>query len=315
MKTLVAFIVLLTAYTQPLVAQNFPENAVPGKCYYQCMTDDVYERITTQIMLKESSFYYKPVPAIYDTIKVNLMIREGYTTFILEAAQWAMLTDSVLINPARNTQQYTPPIYQTINEQVLVKPATTKWIKKPNSNACLAASTNTQTCLIWCLINQDAEYKTISKKVLSKPASLNTITIPAGYKTITRAVLQKPATVSTQTVAPEYRTIDKLVLKQKASLEKVEIEAEYSTVSSKALTKKGGLTQWTEVICHNGGVNPQNFIKIKNALKLKGYYNGPMDNILNKECREALIKFPKDHHLPVGNLNKETLAALGISID
>lgn len=53
--------------------------------------------------------------------------------------------------------------------------------------------------------------------------------------------------------------------------------------------------------------------QIQDALRAKGYDPGPTDNILGAKTREALTQFQKDNNLPVGNLNVETLRALGVN--
>ncbi|MEL6865256.1 MAG: peptidoglycan-binding domain-containing protein, partial [Bacteroidota bacterium] len=46
--------------------------------------------------------------------------------------------------------------------------------------------------------------------------------------------------------------------------------------------------------------------------KERGYDPGPTDNILGSRTKAALTKFQKDNSLPVGQLDMETLKALGI---
>jgi peptidoglycan hydrolase-like protein with peptidoglycan-binding domain len=48
-------------------------------------------------------------------------------------------------------------------------------------------------------------------------------------------------------------------------------------------------------------------------LKERGYDPGPEDNIMGSLTKAALTKFQKDKGLPVGNLNVETMKALGVS--
>jgi peptidoglycan hydrolase-like protein with peptidoglycan-binding domain len=56
----------------------------------------------------------------------------------------------------------------------------------------------------------------------------------------------------------------------------------------------------------------QGVIKIQKALKQQGYYFGPFDDILGQKTKDAVLRFQKDKHLPVGNFNVETLKALGV---
>jgi len=44
-----------------------------------------------------------------------------------------------------------------------------------------------------------------------------------------------------------------------------------------------------------------------------GYEPGPSDNIMGARTKAALTKFQKDKNLPVGNLDLETLKALGVN--
>ena len=41
-------------------------------------------------------------------------------------------------------------------------------------------------------------------------------------------------------------------------------------------------------------------------------YNVPVSEGMNKETKEALMRYQKEHNLPVGNLDVRTLDALGV---
>ena len=49
------------------------------------------------------------------------------------------------------------------------------------------------------------------------------------------------------------------------------------------------------------------------ALKKAGYDPGPSDNIMGTRTKAALTKFQQDKALPVGNLDFDTLKALGVN--
>lgn len=55
-------------------------------------------------------------------------------------------------------------------------------------------------------------------------------------------------------------------------------------------------------------------LSIQKALKEKGLYDGPLDNILSPELKEAILRFQKENNLPMGTLNIPTLKALGIEL-
>jgi len=51
-----------------------------------------------------------------------------------------------------------PMKYETTTERVEVSPASTKWVKRKADRNCLSA--NPDDCLVWCLVEVPAEYKT-----------------------------------------------------------------------------------------------------------------------------------------------------------
>ncbi len=52
--------------------------------------------------------------------------------------------------------------------------------------------------------------------------------------------------------------------------------------------------------------------EVAKKLKEKGYFKGKIEGVITEELKKAIIQFQKDHKLPVGNMNIETLRALGI---
>jgi peptidoglycan hydrolase-like protein with peptidoglycan-binding domain len=78
------------------------------------------------------------------------------------------------------------------------------------------------------------------------------------------------------------------------------------------LVKPGGFTEWREVLCGEK-VTGYTVRQIQAALTKAGYEPGPSDNIMGARTKAALTKFQKDKGLPVGNLDFETLKALGVN--
>ncbi len=87
--------------------------------------------------------------------------------------------------------------------------------------------------------------------------------------------------------------------------------AEYSTVTKRVVTNGGGISEWREVLCQ-GNVTSDKTRQIQNALRARGYDPGPADNVMGARTKAALVKFQKDNGLPVGQLDFETLKALGV---
>lgn len=93
----------------------------------------------------------------------------------------------------------------------------------------------------------------------------------------------------------------------------------------KEMTEEGDVTEWREVICTNH-ITPVIVQQIQETLKKEGYYQGkviiinPFENeksaakksILSVQTKAALTQYQKHNGLPIGNLDVETLDALGI---
>ncbi|MEM6320299.1 MAG: peptidoglycan-binding domain-containing protein [Bacteroidota bacterium] len=91
----------------------------------------------------------------------------------------------------------------------------------------------------------------------------------------------------------------------------VDVPAEYATVTKRAVSRKGGFSEWREVVCANK-VTTSMVQQVQRALRDRGYDPGPIDNIIGTQTKAALVKFQKANGLPVGNLDMETLKALGV---
>lgn len=295
-----------------LMAQDggdLPTNAQPGKCYAKCLIPDQYDTVTEQVLLKEASSRLEVVPAVFETVTEQVLVKEAYKVLEVVPATFTTQTEELMTKEAGSRLEYVPPVFETVTEQVLVSPATTKWVAGRADRNCL--NEDPEKCKVWCLTEIPAQYKTITKQVLRSPASSREIPIPAEFKTITKAVVQQPANVQEREIPAEYRTVTKSVLRNPASTREVELPAEYSTVSTKKLIKTGGFTDWVEVMCEYK-VTTAKIAAIQQALKSRGYDPGPADNLLGPRTRQALIQFQKDNSLPVGNLNVETMRALGV---
>ncbi|MBL7784973.1 MAG: peptidoglycan-binding protein [Chitinophagales bacterium] len=288
---------------------DLPPNAVAGKCYAKCMAPDQYETVTEQILLKEASTRLEVVPAVYESTTEQVLVKEAYKVLEVVPATFTTQTEEIMVKEASKRLTYVPPVYETVSEQMLISPAGTKWTKGRADRSCL--NEDPEKCKVWCLTEVPAQYKTVTKQVLRTPATTNEVAIPAEYKTISKAVVQNPANTREREVAAEYRTITKQVLKSPATTREIEEPAQYSTITTKKLVRAGEFTDWVEVLC-DSKTTPSKISQIQDALRAKGYDPGPSDNVLGGKTRAALQQFQKDNNLPVGNLNMETMRALGV---
>ncbi|MFN8288128.1 MAG: peptidoglycan-binding domain-containing protein [Chitinophagales bacterium] len=205
-------------------------------------------------------------------------------------AKYETVLDTIIITPATKKTVTTPAQYETVSEQQLVTPSSQKWVKqKPDVNC---VSENPKDCEVWMLKEIPAVYKTVAKKVEKAPAVTTEVDVPAVTKVVPRKKMVEPAREN-----------------------KIEVPATYKTIMSKVLVKKGGYQGWKEVPCSQSGsaeVKDDKVARLQKALQREGYDPGPADNQMGGKTKDALVKFQQDKGLPVGNLNSETLKALGI---
>ena len=203
-------------------------------------------------------------------------------------ATYKTVFDTVITRPASVRFNNVAAIYETITEDIMVSPASQKWVKSTADPSCLSA--NPEDCQVMCLVEVPAVYKKVSRKVVKTPAYKQEIPVAAEFKIVSRQVIETPA-----------------------RQEQVEIAATYKNVVNKVLVKKGGYSDWREILC-GSKLTSYTIRQIQEALSSRGYNIGPAgaDNILGADTRTALTKFQSDNNLPIGNLNMETLNALGI---
>jgi len=202
------------------------------------------------------------------------------------AAVYETVFDTIIIKPATKKTVTTPSTYETVTEQVLVTPAKQEWVKGKGDVNCL--SQNPKDCEVLCLKDIPAVYKTITKKVEKTAAVTNEIEVPAVTKVLPRKKLIQPAAENV-----------------------IEIPATYKAVMKKVLVAKGGYQEWREVLCEQD-ITSDKIKNIQLALIREGYDPGPADNVMGAKTKDALMKFQADKGLPSGNLNMETLNALGV---
>ncbi|MCB9256916.1 MAG: peptidoglycan-binding protein [Chitinophagales bacterium] len=195
--------------------------------------------------------------------------------------------DTVVITPQQTKTINIPAQYETITEQVMITPATTKWVKGKADAGCLSA--NPADCQVMCLVEIPAVYKTVSKEVLKNQAYSREETIPMQYKVVAKEIVI-----------------------EKERLVEVVTPATYKTVQKRVVVEKGGYQVWREILCSDD-LTQERILDIQKALLNAGYNPGPIDNVFGAMTKSALIQYQKDKGLPVGNLNLETLKALGVN--
>lgn len=226
------------------------------------------------------------VPDKYESREEEIVDKPATTRVQTTPATYKTVYDTIVIRPAGVKYETVPAVYETVTEDVLVTPATRKWEKGMADVNCLSA--NPADCQVMCLKEIPAVYKKVSRQVMKEPATRKEIPVEAITKVVSKKVIDQPAQQQT-----------------------IEVPATYKKITKRELVQKGGYGEWHEVLCASQ-VTPTRILAIQKALKENGYDPGELDNTLGGKTKAALMKFQQDKNLPVGNLNMETLKALGV---
>jgi hypothetical protein len=197
-------------------------------------------------------------------------------------------------------------MYETVTEQVLVKPAQVLWKKGTGPLQRIDYATGE----IMCLVEEPAVYTTVSKRVVKAPATTRSVEIPAEYTTIKKRVLKTPATTRTVEIPGQYKTLKVRQLVTPEQVKRVPVPAEYETVSKRVQVNDGHM-EWRTVLCETNAT-PGMVMEIQRALVGAGYDPGPLDGQMGPQTLEAVEAFQHAKGLARGGITLETLRALGV---
>ena len=288
---------------------DLPPTSEYGKCYAKCKIPDVYETVTSQVVKKEASTKLIKVPAQYENATEQVLVKEGSIKYKTIPATFKTITETIIVQPESTRIKTIPAKYRTETRQILVSPASGKWVKKKKYPNCF--SQNPDDCYVACYEEVPAKYRTERYQVIAEPARKVEEVVPAKTRTISKRVVDQPARVEEVVIEPKYKTVSKKVLVAPATTREEVIPAVYTTVSEKKLVKAGGFTVWTEILCAEKTTSAK-VRRLQQALKDAGYNPGPIDGVLGIKTQAAMTQYQTDKALPVGNMNMETLKALGV---
>lgn len=287
-----------------------------------------YRMVEKQVLIKEASFRMEEVPAVYKWEEERVIDKPAHTVWkkgtgpiqkIDEAtgeimclvevpATYKTIRRRVLVTPATTRRVEIPAEYKTVKVRELAEeggevkttiPAkykTVKVTKKLDDGQVvwhevhnMELPKSTRTGLKICLVETPAQYKTVTRRVVKKPATTRKVEVPAEYNKVKVRKLVKEA--------QEKRT---------------KIPAKYETVQLKELEKEGYM-EWRSILCETNMTGAR-ITQIQIALKDAGYDPGPIDGVIGAQTMSAVNAFQLANKLPVDKyLNLETLNALGVS--
>jgi hypothetical protein len=213
--------------------------------------------------------------------------------------------ESVLVKPASTPTHTIPATYKTLYDTIVVKPATMRWVKVPDKYGTLE-----EHIILSAETERTVKGPDPNCRDTNCPQT-HIEKVPAVFNKIFRKILTVPAHMDSVPAGAQYKIISRRVIDEPAQTAQVEAPATYRKVIHTTLASKGG-TEWREVPCTEN-LTVARTLAIQKALKAEGYYAAPATGKFGPQTREALDKYQKDRNLPDGgDPNNETLRSLGV---
>ena len=74
-------ILLIASFSNKAVAQDYPPNAEPGKCYAKCMIPDEYENLTEEVLTKQATQRLEILPAQFEDVEEQIEVKGAINSF------------------------------------------------------------------------------------------------------------------------------------------------------------------------------------------------------------------------------------------
>lgn len=295
---------------RPVPATNgmLPPNARPGQCFARIWIPPRFETRTERVLRRAASDRVEVIPAKYRMVTKRVLAAEPAERLVVIPAKYKTVTEKVMVKPETRRLVTVPAEYEYKTEKVLVKEGYTTWKKGKGPIQRIDESTGE----IMCLVEVPPVYKTVTKKVVKRPATTKEIVEPAVYKTVTKRVVAEPAQTRVVKIPAKYRTIQVRELVEPARERRIHIPAEYQTVTRQVKVEDGYMA-WAEILCETN-MTPSRVTAIQRALKARGYDPGPITGRVTPQMMQAVNAYQRDNGLNVTKyLTIATVESLGVS--
>jgi len=297
-----------TAQQPAMDDKLLPPNAKAGECCARVFVPPTYTTQTETLLKRAAGEEIKVMPARHEWVEERVQVEAASERLEVVPARYETREERVLVKEASERLVTRPAVYENAEERVLVKAAYTTWQKGRG----LIERVDNATGEIMCLVEVPAEYRTVQKRVVKTPASVEKVVIPAEYRTVRKRVMVEPPRTEKVAIPAKFDTVRVLKLVDQAKEVRTPIPAEYQTVSRQVRASEGRL-EWRQVLCETNA-RPNLIQDIQRALQARGHNPGPIDGRLGKQTMSAVASFQSAQRLPSGQLTMDTIRALGVRI-
>jgi hypothetical protein len=299
-----------------VAGSHAPQTALPGPrpvftlsaCYAHVLVPAVFDTQTGRELVQEASQRIEHIPAKYAWVDQVVMVQEPAERLEGAPASYRIAEEKILVKPATTQVTVIPAEYTSVTEQEVDTPAHTAWQKGSRSLQRFGHRLGS----ILCRVEVPATHRTVTKRVLQSPATIQTTEIPAQYVSIKKRLANAPATTHSASIPGVYKIIKVQKLISLPQTTRVAVPAQYRTVTRKIKIQDSRL-EWQPVLCRSN-VTPALVKTLQQFLQRAGHSPGPIDGVFGRRTLAAVEAYQRAQGLAVGGLTFETLAALGIDV-
>ncbi|MGB1248146.1 MAG: OmpA family protein [Chitinophagales bacterium] len=243
----ILFIASIFAFAFASAQNSLPPNPEPGKCYVKCITPDVYETVSEEVLIAPAYKKLKVVPAEYKTVEERVEVKPATKKFIYHAAEFETYTETYKSKEGYSKLTVVPATFDDASHSYVVEPATARWEYADAYADC--KSDDPRDCQVLCWKEYDEIEASIPTQVIDKDASTTSKTIDGETSKIKKQRIVKDAYVEEIAIPAEYKTITKTVLVKNETTVEENVPAVYETITREVLKTQGGVEVWEEIEC------------------------------------------------------------------
>ena len=285
-----------------------PPNAKSGECYARVFQPPKYENVTEQVLMEEAGDNVEVIPAEYAWQEQKLISEEASYRLEVQPATFEWVEEKVEISPATERLTKVQAKYEWVEERVLDKPAHTVWKKGRG----LVEKVDNGTGEVMCKVDVPASYKSVRKKILKTPSSVERVEVPAQFRTVRKRIMKTPPTTKKIEIPAKYELVRVKKLVKPAEQKITSNKPKYQTITRTQIVGEGKIA-WQPVLCETN-LNPTSIKAIQTALRAQGYRSVRADGVFGGSTIRALKAFQKAKGLAVGGATLEALELLGVNI-
>ena len=310
-----------------------PPDARAGQCCARRLVPATYRNEGIDIVTQDAVEQVSVSEPEFAARTQAFVTRDGYVRYEVSEPVFRNEAQTIVTRPAYERLVAVPAQMGARSETVVIREPRMVWRRGENLSGVRRLDPNTGE--IYCLVEERGQTQVVTRRVVSRPASVQRVAVPAQTQTLNRQVLVTPSQVREIRVPEQTQAVTIQELARPATARTSMTPEQHSTINRQVLVTPEHY-EWVQVECDRSGANTAatsstgptpvtvNFnqptqkltistTSLQRALASKGLYRGPIDGIYGPLTREAVAEYQRANSLPVtGRVNADVVRGLGL---